>query len=373
MGLTSTTMLVFLAFLAVALPVAAVLTWHLLPGPRVVKAAERLTLVALAQGAAVLLAFVAVNDQYLFYTSWQDLVGTAPAPGPIVATGGAVLSGPSGRVTVYRGTSQLTPDGGRLITEMVRGHRSAVTDEVLIHLPAGYDTSTRRYPVVELLSGWHSPPQSWIHSLNVLDAMQALERTGALGPVITVIPNINVATPRDVECTNVPHGPQAETWLTTDIRNLVLSQYRALPTASSWGLMGYSTGGYCAAKLALHKPTWYGSAVVMAGYFDAIRDRTTGDLWGGSQALRNANSPQWLVTHLKQPAINLLAFTSRYDKESYRSTELFLSSTRAPMQTFSLIAPRGGHNLKALTAAMPEMLVWLGAHLNGADAKVKVT
>jgi hypothetical protein len=363
MGLTSSTIVVLTALLAVGMPLVALYVWRRVPGPPVLQAVERLSLFALAQGFAVLLAFLAINDQYLFFTSWQDLLGAPPGPGLITATGGLHLVGPSGAVTVYRGKSQRTADGGQLITESVLGARSGITDQVLVHLPPGYSTTHRSYPVVELLQGWHSPPQSWVHSLKVLDAMATQERSGALGPVIAVMPNINVARNRDLECTDVPRGPQAETWLTTDIRDLVLSQFRALPSARSWGLMGYSTGGYCAAKFVLHQPQWYGSAVVMGGYFEAVQDSTTGNLWGGSQALRDLNSPLWLVTHRPPPAIDLLAFTSRYDKESYPSTMRFLAAARAPMQTFSLVAPRGGHNLKALSVALPEILVWLGGHL----------
>ncbi|MGZ6804817.1 MAG: alpha/beta hydrolase, partial [Nocardioidaceae bacterium] len=270
LGLTSSALPVLAGALVLGLPVLAVVVWDRLPGPRAVRAAERLGLVALAQAMAVLLAFVAVNDQYVFFTSWSDLVGSAPPPGQIVQTGGTTLAGPSGRVRVQPVLSGRTSDGGRLVSETVHGAASGITAHVLVHLPPGYDGSRRSYPVVELLAGWHSGPSSWVRSMGLLDALRTVERSGALGPVIAVMPEVNVASPRDVECTDLPHGVKAETWLTTDVRDLVLAQFRALPTAASWALMGYSTGGYCAAKLALHHPRWYRTAVVMSGYFEAV-------------------------------------------------------------------------------------------------------
>jgi enterochelin esterase-like enzyme len=365
-GLTSTTLLVLAAFLAVSLPVAAVTLWNRLPGTQLVRVGGRLSLVVLAQVFAVLLVLVTVNDQYLFYVSWQDLLGSTPAPGVITTVQhlDPVTSQPN-TGTVYHGPVSTKTDDGQLLQVILRGGRSHVTGRVLIHLPAGYDaTSPRRYPVIELLQGWHAPPESWMNNLHIFESMALAQHSGGLGPVITVMPDINVAVPRDAECTNIPHGPQVETFLTTDVRDLVLSQYRALPARTSWGLMGYSTGGYCAAKFAFHRPDRYGAAVVMSGYFDAIKDKTTHDLWGGSQQYRNQNSVLWLLAHRPAPLIDVLAFASVYDKESYSTTAQFLALPPGQMQVSSLIVPRGGHNFKALRAALPEMLVWLGTRLS---------
>jgi enterochelin esterase-like enzyme len=364
-ALTSGTTLLVAVVLAVGSPLAALLTWNRVRGPRPVRAVQRLGLVALAQVCAVLVTFLVVNDQYVFFTSVQDLVGAPPPPPPLVATGGQSLTGPSGLVSVYPGTDQRSADGGRLLTETVHGQRSGITAQVLVHLPLEYARQPhRRFPVVELLAGWHDHPQTWMRGIHVVEDMRHLEEAGAFQPVILVIPTVDVALPRDAECTDVPHGPQAETWLGADVRDLVLSQFRALPGRDSWAVMGYSSGGYCAAKLALHHPGWYGTAAVLSGYFDAIRDSTTGDLWGGSQAYRNLNSPHWLLTHRPIPATSLLVFSSKHDGDSWPSTRQFLQVVRPPLQTFSIIEHRGGHNLKALRAALPEVLVWLSGHLN---------
>jgi len=350
--------------MALGLPVLALLTWHRIRGPAPVRVAQRLSLFALAQACAVVVGFLTINNQYVFYTSWQDLLGTPPPIGRIVAPGIAgTFRSRNGGGVVKPHSTQITADGGQLIAETVHGNKSGVTASVLVHLPAGYGSSKRTYPVVELISGWRGLPESWIGNFHIFDAMRAAGLRGTLGAVIVVIPTLNVALPRDVECTNVPGGPQAETWLTTDIHDLVLSQYRATPGPRSWGVMGYSTGGYCAAKMLLRRPQWYGAAVSLGGYFDAIRDSTTGDLWGGSQTRRNANSPYWLVTHRPVPAADLLIFASKQDAGAYPSTIRFLSVARAPLRIFTLIVPTGGHNTKALSLALPQVLDWLGGKL----------
>lgn len=363
MGLTSTALLLLAAVLALASPFLVLALWSRVPGPRAARAALRAGSVSVAQLLAVALVFVAVNDHFQFYTSWQDLLGTARAVPPVTAAGGTVVDGPTGDVTVYRGTSRSSPDGGRLVIETVRGDRSGITAQVLVHLPAGYDTSHRSYPVVELLAGWHGTPFLWLRNLHVLEAMKAAESAGAMSHVITVIPTVNVARGRDLECTDVPRGPQAETWLADDVRNFVFSQYRVLSSARGWALMGYSSGGYCAAKLLLHHPRWYAIALSLSGYFDAIRDGTTGDLWGGSHQLRDENSPLWLVTHRPVPAVDLLVFTSKQDASSYPSSSRFLRAAHAPMQTFAVVVRTGGHNFDAVRLALPELLGWLGGQL----------
>ena len=358
-------LLIFAVRLAVVLPVGALLVWGRVRGPLGVRVAQRLSLIASAQALTVVAMFLGVNDNFEFYTSWQDLLGSPPPPATITTASAAVpFVEPSGRRgLVQAARSERTDDGGQLLTLTVHGAASDITAPVLVHLPAGYDASKRRYPVVELLTAWRGTPAVWTRRFHIVDEMLAAERRGTLGPVILVIPTLNVALPRDVECTDVPHGPRALTWLTTDVHALVMSAYRALPARQSWGVMGLSTGAYCAVKMLLARPSLYASAVALAGYFEAIRDSTTGDLWGGSRAFRDLNSPYWLVTHRPVPRSDLLAFASRQDATSYPSLQRFLQVAHAPLQVSTLIAPRGGHNLTSIAVDLPEVLDWIGARL----------
>jgi hypothetical protein len=58
---------------------------------------------------------------------------------------------------------------------------------------------------------------------------------------------------------------------------------------------GWSTGGFCPAKLLMrHRADWNAEAVI-GGYIHAETDPSTGDLFGGSAQLRRENPPVWLI------------------------------------------------------------------------------
>ena len=339
--------------LAVGLPVSIVLLWSHVRGHRVVRTAQRLALVALAQSLAVLLTFVVVNDHYVFYASWDDLLGKAAPPPAILP---AHSSGPL-----------RAADGGRLLQYRYSGTASGLTDPVLVHLPPEYDEpayARRDFPVVVFLAGWNGYPRSWISQLQMLGLFKRMEGQGTIKPFISVFPTVNVALPRDAECTDIPGSTRAFTWLDVDVRHLVLSTFRARPQASSWAAVGYSTGGYCAAKLAYLDPAHFHTAVSMSGYFNALKDNTTGDLWGHSQQVRDHNDLLWLARHGQHPAVDVLVFTTRQDVDSYASSVAFLHVATAPTRAFSLIAPKGAHNLKVLRLALPDILAWVSSHLS---------
>ena len=175
----------------------------------------------------------------------------------------------------------------------------------------------------------------------------------------------NVALPRDTECTDVPGSTQAFSWLAQDVPTLVSEHFRALMQPASWGAVGYSTGGYCAAKLALLRPQQFRVAAVLSGYFNALKDHTTGDLWGGSTDRRHDNDLLWLARHGVHPGAYVLAYTSRQDRDSYAATTQFLAAAKLPTRTYSLIAARGGHNYKGVVSAFPDVLIWVTQHLAG--------
>jgi S-formylglutathione hydrolase FrmB len=351
MGLTSRGLELLALAASLLAPLALLLLWNRLRGHKVVQVMQRVSLIGLAQASAVLLVFLAVNNQYVFYASWNDLLGAAPPAPPIVSTT----------------TTTTTAHGSRLLDiRDFKGPTSHVRAQVLVRLPPQYDQpayATHRFPVVLFLTGWRGYPTAWERGLSALTDLDRLEASRQVQSFIAVIPSVNIALPRDTECTDVPNGPKAESWLAQDVPTLVRSRFRALTDPRSWGTIGYSTGGYCAAKLSLLHPQTFGPAVVISGYFGALRDSDTGDLWGGSAAVRRRNDLIWVATHKVLPATDLLAFTTKQDQDSYPSTLTFLRVAGPPLRTYSQIADEGGHNLKVMRKALPSMLVWLSSHL----------
>jgi S-formylglutathione hydrolase FrmB len=152
---------------------------------------------------------------------------------------------------------------------------------------------------------------------------------------------------------------------------------RVQPAGRSWGIAGYSEGGYCAANIALQLPQDYGAAGVMSGYFAPISSQVPeGNKPGGRPqrvyvfhnrpALRVLNSPQEYVTQVpvddQLPAFWLAAGAEdRPDVEAAIQFRALLQ-TRVANVPFVAI-PGGGHQGSVWRAALVPMLKWMTPQL----------
>jgi S-formylglutathione hydrolase FrmB len=186
-------------------------------------------------------------------------------------------------------------------------------------------------------------------------------------PTVLVMLRSSVTFPRDTECTDVPAGPQALTVFAQDVTSQVSRHYRVRSTG--WGAIGDSTGGYCSAKLAMMQPAIFPAAVALSGYYNTLQDQTTGDLWGGSQVVRNLNNLDWRVRHQPAPAVSLLVTTGTDEKgpEGYRNTLKFLKLVTPPMTVSKIVQPNGGHNFAAWSVELPKAMNWLSTRLRTAN------
>jgi S-formylglutathione hydrolase FrmB len=183
--------------------------------------------------------------------------------------------------------------------------------------------------------------------------------------MVVVMVSPTVAPPRDTECADVPGGPQAETWLAQDVPQEVAARYRVL-APGAWGLLGVSTGGFCAVKLVLRHPDVFCCAVGMSGYLHAITDLTTGDLYQHDAALRHASDPLWRLAHLPQPRVRILLTASRAESDLNQQAQAFVAADRSPLQVATLMVPSGGHNFGVWVGELPTCLQWLSLSLPGA-------
>jgi enterochelin esterase-like enzyme len=361
MSLTGTPVLILTGLLAVLAPILAFLLWDKVAGTPVLRTAQRLGLLILCQFTAVLVTAIAVNDQFALYESWADVFGVHEAvvagpasegPGP---AGGPVAGGQPG--------SRFQPlPAGRVVSETITGPASGIRAKIWIVLPADYAATAangRRYPVIEFLPGYPGSPTTWLHTMALQKTMDAEVSAGRVKPFIAVLPTMNVASPRDTECTDIPHGPKVATWLGTDVPRIVQEQTRALPLGRGYGITGYSTGGFCTAKLLLTRPDAFHAGAVLAGYYTASSDLTTGNLFGNNQNVRQVNDPTWLVTHRPTPDSHILLMYSLQDPETSGPTQRFLSAVRPPLRADELRLTRGGHNTNVWFAIEPQVLAWL--------------
>jgi enterochelin esterase-like enzyme len=349
LSLTGRPLLVLTILLAVLAMLGIVLLVHQASSTRPLGRRRRVAFLSAAVGLAVLAPAFAVgatalvvNNDYGFYTSWADLTGSGPAQ-VAIATG-----------------SLVRPGQGTLEVRTVHSHAGGLDDRLIVWLPPGYDAhAAHPYPVVMFLPGQPSSPQGTFRHFQFARIATQLVQNHQLPPFVAVFPTLMIAPPRDTECTNLPGGVQAENWLNTDVPAYVASQYHVQQPGQDWSLIGWSTGGFCAAKLVTAHPGRFGSATAFGGYFNPIQDRTTGNLFGGLPQLYDRNSPLWLYRHNGGLGTSrLLVVAGRQDSETWPDSQQMLKLTSQDPNVSHLVFPTGGHNYKNYRSYLGQALVW---------------
>ncbi|MGN6752948.1 MAG: alpha/beta hydrolase [Intrasporangium sp.] len=362
--LTSPALFVLTAVLAVVVPIVIVVLWArrrrvrpafgldpralLRPSGSEVRAlgtvAGHLGLIVLSQALALMSLGLWVNDQYGFYTSWADLFGRGSGSAQI-ATVPSIGSGV-----------------GAIHMLAVKEADTHTTEDTLVWTPPQYTNPHYRmwrFPVLMFLPGQPSSPTVTFERFEFAQAATRAIAAHQVLPFVAVFPPLMIRPPRDTECTNVPRGPQAESWLSHDVTQAVRGHYRVAPPGPHWSVMGFSTGGFCAAKLVLEHPSLYGAAVSLGGYFTPVSDHATGDLFRSSTLVREENSPLWLYEHGRIHSRHLLMVTGTQDASSWRSTRAMLAATKGDPLVSSLIFTSGGHNYRNYQAHLPQIFNWL--------------
>jgi enterochelin esterase-like enzyme len=362
MQLTGAPFLVVCAVAAVASPVLTLLLWSRTHGVPALRAAQRLGMIVLCQVTALALVAVLVNNYFFFYSSWSDLLGRSQV-GTItsVNTMPRTMAAEASAIAVARKTGQRVPGGGVILNQTFVGTKTGLSTPAVVYLPPQYFQpryAHTRFPVVLVFPGYPGNPPIYFTQLPIASIMQAEVSAGRAHPFIAVVVKETVTPPRDTECANVVNGPQVENFLAVEIRDQLKHVLRTRTDRQGWAMMGSSTGGFCAVKMVMRHPDLYGSAVGLSGYYKALLDNTTGDLYGGSTQLQDENSPLWRLRHLPAPPVAVLATISRQER-TFPQTVALMSATKPPMRLSTLISPTGGHNTHTYGAVLPQAIDWL--------------
>nr|BFE32813.1 alpha/beta hydrolase-fold protein [Actinomadura rugatobispora] len=360
------------ALIVLAVVVTGLTVWLLPrasgPGPGPVLA--RSGLLAACQVALVLALAAGLNGYFLFYVTWGDLLGTAgEGPGKVREGGpGAAAGRPLPRtISPLGATSGLRSSerDGQLDEVTIRGLRTGLRAKAFVYLPPQYfqrQFERRRFPVTLVLAGYPGDPRGMIKRQGLLKDASTGIRTGRLQPTIYVITRSMVAPPRDTECTDVPGGPQAESFFSQDVPEAITDTYRVAADSRGWGVMGQSTGGYCAAKLAMRHSDRFAAGASLGGYLRAIQDGSTGDLYGGSKQVRDDNDLIWRLEHRPPPPVSLLLAQTEQGPE-FDQAQRFVKLAKAPLRVSTLFPRNGGHNLRTFQRLTPELLRWMSGRL----------
>lgn len=354
MGLTSLGFFLLLAAVTVSLPWLLLLLWR--RAPRARWASVLLVAgVMLAQATAIGAVSVGVNRAFGFFPTWGALLGHPPAVPRLT-------SAPAGPVDP-RVLAEPAGDQGMLRTYKVSGARSGLRQPVLAWLPPQYADpafARTRFPVVTVLGPAYLPVTAFSGQLRFAETASAEIRAGRLAPFVAVFPEVNVQLPVDTECTDIPGGSQGYTWLARDVPSWASRALRVQAPGAGWTVTGYSTGGYCAAKLQLREPGTFAAAAAIEGYFRPELDGTTGNLaqvYAADPALLAANSPDQLLR--RGSGARVLVVTSRSDPQSYAQSLRFARLARGLPGVRLFDVPAAGHSFAAVRAVLPETLRWL--------------
>ncbi|MGW3986173.1 alpha/beta hydrolase [Streptomyces sp. NPDC004830] len=369
MGLTSDAVLAAAVLAAVLLFAGTLVLWPRLARRGWGAVTGRAGLLLATQLVLFTAVGLAANRAFGFYASWADLFGQEKEQG-------VVVDHTPGRDPLRVVGSQRVPGAaggpaaaGRIQRVEIAGRTSRIASPAYVYLPPEYFQPrhrTRVFPAAVVLTGYPGTASALVDKLHYPRTARQMARAGRMPPMILVMLRPTVAPPRDTECVDVPGGPRAESFFAVDLPGALRGHYRVAGNPGGLGIVGNSTGGYCALKIALHHPGVYGAGAGLSAYYEAPLDATTGDLFRGDEALRRRADLWWYLAHAPAPDTFLLVTTSRKGESNYRDTLRFIERVKGTGRTriSSIVLESGGHNFNTWRREIPATLEWLGKRLD---------
>jgi hypothetical protein len=142
-----------------------------------------------------------------------------------------------------------------------------------IYLPPGYDTETRRYPVIFMLAGFGGSGRTMLNfnpfSESLEQRINRLVSDGHMKPCIVVLPDALTSYGGSQYVNSRATGRYAD-YLARELVRHVDSRFRTLPSARHRAVMGKSSGGYGALVHGMLFPDVFGAVASHSGdmYFE---------------------------------------------------------------------------------------------------------
>ncbi|MFE0101431.1 alpha/beta hydrolase [Streptomyces sp. NPDC059009] len=370
MGLTSNKVLALAVLLAVVLFIGTVWLWPRLARRSWKAVTGRVGLLLATQVAIFASVGLAANQAFGFYATWADLFGQETEQGVVVDHDtGPGAHGPvkvDGKQTVNVPGGGTPRTGGQIQKVKVSGLTSNIASQAYVYLPPEYfqpQYKDRTFPASVVLTGYPGTAEALIKGLHYPQTAHQQAKDGKMQPMILVMLRPTVAPPRDTECVDIPGGPQTETFFAKDLPGAISDHYRVSKKPGNWGIIGDSTGGYCALKLAMHHPDVYAAGAGLSAYYKAPIDVTTGDLFHGNKDLENRANLMWYLDHMPPPKTSLLVSSSKKGEDNYHDTLKFIDKVKSPTRVSSITLDSGGHNFNTWRREIPATLQWISGRL----------
>ncbi|MFH9426332.1 alpha/beta hydrolase [Streptomyces sp. NPDC017529] len=364
MGLTSKTVLLLAVLFAVALFALTIWLWPRLSKRNWRAVLGRAGLLLATQLSIFALVGLLANNAHLFFGSWGELLGEKQD---------SVSTGPNGAKVKLLGIERSGLPGGsnpqtagRIEKVVLKGEKSKINSQAFVYLPPEYfqpEYAKKRFPASVVLTGYPGIAQNLYKKLHFPQSQHDLVRKNKAQPTILVMMSPAVVPGRDTECVDVPNGPQTETFFTQDVRHDIASHYRVGTDARNWGVIGDSTGGYCALKMPMRHPKTFSTGAALSADYKAPRDAKTGELFGGDKQLERENDLLWRQKNLPAAPVNLLVTSSKQGEPNYPDTLKFIQQTKSPGHIASIILDSGGHSFNTWRREILAALEWMSGHL----------
>ncbi len=337
---------------------ATVYFWHKFAEKNWKTITVRFSLIITIQCFALASMGVTINRSGEFYGTWSDLFG-AQGQYQKIAISPASLT----QISIKDLRSATRTKGGSLIfRKVIEGATSRISNVVYVvaspklatQLESPSHAIGSTYQVVELFPGTPGVPQTWIGTLDGITTMENLEIAGQIPPTIAVIPAINVQPGEDTECMNFVGGAQVETWITSDMK-IFLKTFLGVDNRL-WSSFGYSTGGWCAAEVAVLHQEQYSQGVSLAGYFHPLLS------FALSTREKNYLSTQYDLGHFlkyHQRNTKLMIIASIKDRFANSSAQQFMQIANPLIPIKYVPIPKGGHNIDVWKPYVATGFLWI--------------
>jgi enterochelin esterase-like enzyme len=196
-------------------------------------------------------------------------------------------------VTDLRGSVVTTYAGGSTVVEHpLYASTLGLSTSYLVLLPAGYDESNRRYPVLYMLHGVAGDATEW-QSIGLLEAADRMTQDGEIEPMLIVLPNGGANY-----WVNHADGARWGDYLVSDVVTSVDREYRTIPNRAARAVGGLSMGGEGALRMALLNPVVFGIVAAHSPSLRTAYDQLAPELQRlyGTEADWRAASGLWLAT-----------------------------------------------------------------------------
>ncbi len=263
-------------------------------------------------------------------------------PGAFAAIAGP-SSPPSSETTFGPGSVASVPvSPSRLLdvrypTPSLGGDRRA-----LVWLPAGYDSTTGRYPVVEILHGRPGGPD------DIFAGLRLLSIAPTMVPFIAVVPDGHGPVISDGDFADTSKQALGAA-LGDDLQRWLDANYR---TDRHWSAMGLSSGGFGAAYLATRPSVHYNAVCSLGGNFVAQDPPFAGE----SKAVRDAASP---ILHVSATGPRTLLVAATNDQDGVGEAQRYAAAMAAVGQVHDLVLVDGGHDWDFFRTQTPRCLRYL--------------